>query len=65
MKKFGLLLGSLALAATPVMAETQRATAPVTAESELEGEGVLAALLLAAVIATLVVIGSDDDPVSA
>jgi len=66
MKKFGLLLGGLALATTPVMAENQRATAPVTAQSELEGEGILAALAFAAAIVALAVIASDDDePISA
>jgi hypothetical protein len=70
LKKFGLMLGGLSLIATPVLANGQigatPATAPVTGESQVEGEGVLAALLLVASIAVFVIIASDDDdPISA
>lgn len=71
MKKIALIVGSLALATTPALAETQRAAEPVTGESEI-GEMSTTGLILA-LIAAGVIIGAifaaggdgDDEPISA
>ena len=73
MKKIALIVASAALATTPVLAETNRATAPVAGESQLGGGegsgGIIAALLTAGILAILAFAitddNGDDDPVSA
>lgn len=54
---------ALGLISTPVLAQAERAPAPVEDSEALEGEnGILIALLAAAaVIAGLIIIASDDD----
>ena len=69
MKKIALLASSIALAATPVLAETQIAVEPVEAESNL-GEtnkiGLVFAAIAAAIIAGAIFFSDgDDDPISA
>ncbi len=68
MKKSATILGAAAVAAmiaAPVAA-AERYSAPVTGESELEGEnGILIGLLAAAaVIAGIIIIADDDEPTS-
>lgn len=71
MKKIGLIAGSIALAATPVLAETQRNAEPVTGESGIEGmstAGLILSVIAAGILAgTIFFSGNDgdDDPVSA
>ncbi|MEP2734759.1 MAG: hypothetical protein ABJP34_00555 [Erythrobacter sp.] len=71
MKKIALIASSVALAATPVLAETQIAVEPTTAESNL-GEtnklGLAFAVIAAAVIAGAIFFSGDDgddEPISA
>ena len=58
---------ALGLAAAPVAAETIRTAAPVTGQSELEGNSSVFYILgVAAIIAGIVIVASDDDePASA
>ncbi|MEO9462571.1 MAG: hypothetical protein ABJ242_07540 [Marinomonas sp.] len=72
MKKIALIAGSIALAATPALAETQRKAEPITQESKL-GEGTNIAGLIFALIAAGVIAGAiffsgdsgEDEPISA
>ncbi len=72
-KKMTLAAAAAALTISPAAAyaaqtDMVRASAPVEAESNLEGNGIILALLgAAAVIAAIVIIadGDDDEPVSA
>lgn len=58
---------ALTLVASPAVAQAERASAPVSDESEIGGSGmVLAILAVAAIIAGLIILVDDgDDPVSA
>ncbi|GAA4041096.1 hypothetical protein [Parerythrobacter jejuensis] len=69
LKKMALGLAAMTMAVAPMGATAianERAIAPVTAESELEGEnGILIALLAAAaVIAGIIIIADDDEATS-
>lgn len=62
MKKIALFAGALALAGTPVLAQSLPAIAPVADESELEGSsGLLIAALAAGIIAIAVLAVTNDD----
>lgn len=70
MKKIALIVGSISLAAAPVLAQTQIAVEPVTSESKL-GETNKFGLALAAIAAVVIVASiatsgndGDDEPVS-
>ncbi|WP_379549299.1 hypothetical protein [Qipengyuania sp. DGS5-3] len=72
MRKIGLALAGVALAAAPVTAQSIRTAAPTADESEIGGggAGIFAAAFLAGVaaIAVLAIVNDDDgddDPVSA
>ncbi len=57
---------AVSLAASPAIAQADRAAAPVTGESELGGEGsgtgvILALLAAAAIIAGIVIAADNDD----
>ncbi|MHA6334401.1 hypothetical protein ACXYL9_12035 [Qipengyuania sp. CAU 1752] len=66
LRNIALTAAALGLAAAPVAAETYRASAPVTASSELEGQSDLFIILgVAALIGGIIVlVADDDDPVS-
>lgn len=70
MKKIALFASSIALAATPVLADTQIAVEPTTSENNL-GEGaniaglIFAALAAGLIIAAVISSENDDDPISA
>ncbi|MEL6237134.1 MAG: hypothetical protein AAFQ90_00935 [Pseudomonadota bacterium] len=61
MKKIVLPLAALALIGAPVAAQSIRATAPIDAESELDGGPSIFALALVAGIAALGIIAVVDD----
>ena len=70
MKKIALIVGSLSLAATPVLAQTQIAVEPVTSENKLGEDANIAGLIFAALAAGLIIAAiisseNDDDPISA
>lgn len=61
-RKIALATAALGLAAAPVAAESLRDYAPLTSESELEGQSDLFLVLgAAAIIAGIIIIASDDD----
>lgn len=69
MKKMALGLAAMTMAVAPIGATaiaSDRVAAPITSESQLEGEnGILIAILAAAaVIAGIIIIADDDDPTS-
>ena len=58
---------AISLVAAPVAvqaATTERSSAPVVGESEMEGNVLWILLAIAAIVATIVIIGGKDDPVS-
>ncbi|MBV7258691.1 hypothetical protein [Erythrobacter crassostreae] len=62
MKKIALAAGALSLLAAPVVAQSLPVTAPVSGESNLEGEGsIIAALLAAGILALAVLVIADDN----
>lgn len=65
MRKFALAAAAFGLAAAPVAAENAaRDAAPIEGESELGGpSGILAAMGLAVVVATIILVTDDNDNV--
>ncbi|GAA4051807.1 hypothetical protein [Parerythrobacter jejuensis] len=61
-RNLAMAVAALGLAAAPVAAESVREAAPVSQESEVAGNSVIFIVLgVAAVIAGVIVIASDDD----
>lgn len=66
-RTIALATAALSLAASPAIAQAafDRSIAPIEGESELEGSGLLLAILgAAAVVGGIIVIADDDDPTS-
>lgn len=62
------LAASLALVASPVLAQSERASEPTLDESEMRGSGLILAILAAAAFIAAIIIATgsgDDDSVSA
>lgn len=66
-RNLAMACAALGLVAAPVAAETIRTAAPITGESELEGNSSVFYILgVAAIIAGIIIVASDDDePASA